>query len=131
MRNNKSPNKSLSGLEQLVMDFLWASGPSTSETVRESLMKKHPMKEGTARTILRRLEAKGYVTHTEEGRTYIYSSAVGKENIAVHTVRQIIDKFWGGSTQAFVAGMVEHEIIAPEELRELSRKLERRKKAGN
>ena len=126
MRNNKS-SKLPSGLEQMVVEFLWANGPSSSEAVREGLMKRHAMKEATARTILRRLEAKGYATHIEEGRTYVYSG-VQPENMAMGTIRQIIDRFWNGSAKALVAGMVEHEVIDPVELRELSKKLDRLKK---
>jgi predicted transcriptional regulator len=114
-------------LEQLVVEFLWANGPSSAEQVREGLMKRHPMKESTVRTILRRLEAKGYASHTEQGRTYIYSAG-RLENVAMRTIRQIIDRFWGGSAPALVAGMVDHEIIDPAELRELSKKLNRPRK---
>ena len=107
------------------MEFLWAHGPSTSEQMREGVRTKHPMKEATARTILRRLEEKGLAMHRLEGRTYIYSAVMPPENVAMRTIRQIIDRFWGGSAQALVAGMVEHEVIDPAELRELSRKLRR------
>jgi BlaI family penicillinase repressor len=124
MRNDKADLKSLSPLERLVVEFLWANGPSTAESVRESLMKRHPMKEATTRTILRRLESKGYATHVQEGRTYIYSAAVAPTKMAMRTIRQLIDKFWGGSAHAFVTGMVENEVIDPAELRDLSKKLE-------
>lgn len=124
MRNSKSPAKAPSALEQLVIEFLWANGPSNAGQVREGLMKRHAMKEATARTILRRLESKGYATHTERGRTYIYS-AVHPESLAMRTIRQVIDRFWGGSAQALVAGMVEHEVMDPGELRALSKKVER------
>ena len=119
MRNTKPP----SGLEQLAIEFLWAHGPSTSEQMREGLRTRHAMKEATARTILRRLEVKGYVTHRLEGRTYIYTAKMQPENAAMRTIRNIIDRFWGGSAQALVAGMVEHEVIDPAELRELSSRL--------
>ena len=127
MRNTKSATVSPSGLEQLVLNFLSANGPSSAEQVREALMKRHPMKESTARTILRRLEDKGYASHTEQGRTYVYS-AVQPEKVAMRTIRQIIERFWGGSARALVAGMVDHEVIDPPELRELSKKLERQRK---
>jgi len=127
MRNTKSATVSPSGLEQLVLNFLSANGPSSAEQVREALMKRHPMKESTARTILRRLEDKGYASHTEQGRTYVYS-AVQPEKVAMRTIRQIIERFWGGSAPALVAGMVDHEVIDPPELRELSKKLERQRK---
>src|SRR6185436_21020952 len=99
MRNTKGSVKPPSALEQLVIDFLWKNGPSSSEAVREGLKKRHVMKEATARTVLRRLEAKGHVTHVEEGRTYIYAP-VQPKSVAMHTIRQIIDRFWGGSAQA-------------------------------
>ncbi|MBI4893595.1 MAG: BlaI/MecI/CopY family transcriptional regulator [Acidobacteria bacterium] len=125
MRNTKQARKRLSELEHLVMEFLWKAGPSSSEQVREGLAKRHAMKDATARTILRRLEEKGYATHREEGRTYIYSGVERAENVAVRAIRQIADRFWGGSVTALVAGLVEQEEIDARELRELASKLER------
>jgi len=127
MRNTHLDQAGPSGLEQLVMEYLLANGPSTAEQVREGLMKRHLMKESTARTILRRLEAKGYASHTEQGRTYIYS-AVRPDKLGIRAIRQIIDKFWGGSARALVAGMVDDEVIDRAELRELSKTIERRRK---
>lgn len=113
MRNSQLQRKPLSQLEHLVMDYLWTNGPATSEQIRQGLESTHAMKDATARTILRRLEEKGYVQHKEEGRTYIYSGAEQAENVAMRAIRQIIDRFWGGSAEALVAGMVEQEVINP------------------
>ena len=52
----KRPRKPLSELEHLVMDVLWKRAQSTAEDVREALAERHPMKDSTARTILKRLE---------------------------------------------------------------------------
>jgi len=60
-----SGRKTLSNLEQLVMDVVWERGEVTAEEVRQTLADRHFMKESTARTILRRLEEKGYVDHRE------------------------------------------------------------------
>ena len=69
------------------MDFLWAGGPASAEQVREGLMARHAMKDATVRTILRRLEEKGYAAHVEDGRTYIYSGVERPENVAMRAVR--------------------------------------------
>src|SRR5262245_45561770 len=106
MRNTKLHHAAPSELEQLVIEYLSANGPSTAEQVREGLRKRHPMKESTTRTVLRRLEAKGYASHKEEGRTYVYS-AVQPDKLGMRAIRQIIDRFWGGSAQALVARMVD------------------------
>ena len=90
-------------------------------------MKRHSMKESTTRTILQRLEAKGYASHTEQGRKYIYS-AIRPDKLGIRALRQIIDRFWGGSARALVAGMVDDEVIERTELRQLSETIERRRK---
>ena len=61
------PKPSLSRLEQLVMDALWQRPTATAEDIREALATRHPMKESTTRTILKRLEEKGYATHRVDG----------------------------------------------------------------
>jgi len=119
--------KRLSALEQLVMDHLWAHGPATSEQVRLALEARHPMKDATVRTILRRLEEKGYATHREEGRAYVYSGLERAESAALRSIRQLIDRFFGGSAEALVTGLVEDEVLDPAELQALARRLEKSK----
>jgi predicted transcriptional regulator len=90
------------------------------------------MKDATVRTILRRLEEKGYATHRVDGRTYIYSGAEQPQNVAVRAVRQIIDRFCSGSVEELLVGMVDDEVIGRRELESLARKIARRKdKKGN
>jgi predicted transcriptional regulator len=86
------------------------------------------MKESTARTVLTRLERKGYLTHRVDGRTYIYSGREGPDKVAAANVRQIVDRLCGGSMERLFVGMVEHEVIEAEELAELARKIARRKR---
>jgi BlaI family penicillinase repressor len=126
-----STRKPLSNLEQLVMDVLWRNGPSTSEAVREALTKRHAMKQSTTRTILVRLEEKGYVTHHVEGRTYVYTAADPPSNVAAKAVRHIIDRFCGGSVERLMVGMVDSEVLTPKELEKLLRKIKQRKAKGD
>ena len=129
MRNKTMDQATPSALEQLVVQYLSANGPSTAEEVREGLMTRHPMKESTTRTVLRRLEAKGYASHRQQGRTYIYT-AVQPDRLGMRAIRRIIDRFWGGSARALVARMVDDEVIDPAELSELSKTINRRRNKG-
>ena len=117
----------LSNLEHLVMDVLWERGSATAEEVRLSLAERHFMKESTARTILKRLEEKGYVRHRVDGRTNIYSVAAAQSSVAANAVRRIIDRLYGGSVEGLLVGMVESEVVDRKELAELARKIARRK----
>ena len=81
--NNTHRPRNLGEVEQSVMDYVWTNGPCTAEACREALAADRPMKESTIRTILRRLEAKGYVSHTLEGRTFIYRAAEARQRSAM------------------------------------------------
>jgi predicted transcriptional regulator len=87
------------------------------------------MKESTIRTVLRRLEEKGYVSHKIEVRTFLFSAAQDRQNVAVRAVKSIIDRFCGGSVEELVIGMVDHAVLDRKQLERLSRKIANRKKS--
>ena len=58
-------------VEQSVMDYIWSHGPCTAESCREALASSRPMKDSTIRTVLRRLEEKGYLAHDIDGNDLI------------------------------------------------------------
>jgi BlaI family penicillinase repressor len=126
--NGERP-KGLGAIEQLVMDYVWAHGPCSAENCREALYNSRPMKESTVRTILRRLEEKGFVAHEVEGRTYIYRAAQARQNVAVRAVKSIIDRFCGGSAEELLVGMVQNSVIRSEQLEKLARRIARQKAA--
>jgi len=105
------------------MDHIWSHGPATAESCREALASTRPMKDSTIRTVLRRLEQKRYVTHEVEGRTFIYKASDRRQNVAVRAVKNIIDRFCGGSAEELVLGMVDNEVIDQKQLERLARKI--------
>ena len=127
MYNTPKPAKGLSTLEQEIMTILWERGSANSEQVREALAPARPLKDSTIRTVLRRLQEKGYVRHRVEGRTYVYSGVEKRRNVAVRAVRQIIDRFCEGSLEELLVGLVENEVVDRAELQQLARKIAQRK----
>ncbi len=121
MLRAKQPLKSLSELEHLVMDVLWKRSASTAEDVREALAQRHPMKDSTARTILTRLEEKGYVKHHVEGRMNVYRVSEPPRNLAVTAVQQIIDRLCGGSVEQLIVENGRSRDLDEQELRHLAR----------
>jgi predicted transcriptional regulator len=115
--------KNLGEVEQLVMDYIWTHGPVTSEACREALAGTRPMKDSTIRTVMRRLEEKGYISHGVEGRTFIYKASDARQNVAVRAVKGIIDRFCGGSAEELVLGMVDNAVLDRKQLERLARKI--------
>jgi BlaI family penicillinase repressor len=119
--------KNLSALEQLIMNFIWLHGPSTAEACREGLADRHPLKDSTVRTLLRRLEAKGYLRHEVDGRTYLDRPVEQPQSVAARAVKQIIDKLCGGSVEELLVGMVDHKVLDRKQLRNLAQKIASKK----
>jgi len=122
-RTRRGRPKGLGDAEQAVMDYVWSQRRVSADQCREALRKAWPMKESTMRTVLSRLEEKGYLTHTTEGRTYIYEAAEGPAMVAARAVRQIIDRLCGGSAEALVVGMVKHDVLSPQQLERLAQRI--------
>jgi BlaI family transcriptional regulator, penicillinase repressor len=128
MNNSKDLKpKNLGEVEQAVMDYVWTHGPCTSEDCREALAATRPMKESTIRTVLRRLEQKGYVAHSLDGRTFVYRAAEARQNVAARAVKNIIDRFCGGSAEQLVIGMVDNKVIDSGQIERIARKIAQRK----
>jgi BlaI family transcriptional regulator, penicillinase repressor len=123
MRGESMPD--LSNLEREVMQLIWASGRLTAELVRERLARR--LKESTVRTVLRRLEEKGYVKHAVEGRTYVYQATHPRGKVAAKAVQRIVDLFCNGSVEEVLVGMVDSAMLDQRQLRILADKVAKAK----
>ncbi len=130
MRNASEPNipPDLGVLERQVMGLVWRNGPCTAEDVRGKL--DRPLRESTVRTVLRRLEEKGFVTHTVETRTYLYRAAEARERVAAKAVKRIVDWFCNGSVEELLTGMVDAAVLDRKELQRLAAKIAKVKGGG-
>jgi BlaI family transcriptional regulator, penicillinase repressor len=120
----------LTPLESDVMRAVWDKGPCPVETVHQVVSRKHDLKETSVRTILRRLEQKGYLKHQEQGRAYVYRAVEPARSLAARAVRQIVDSFCKGSVEELVSGMVEARVLSNEELERLEEYVRERRKGA-
>ena len=118
----------LGDLERQVMQLVWAHGPVTAEAVREQLPRR--LKESTVRTVLRRLEDKGYTRHTVDGRTYVYHATEPRGRVAAKAVQRVVDWFCNGSIEEVLVGMVDMAMLDQKQLRALADKVAKAKAKG-
>ena len=109
----------LTELENLVMHAVWNAAPASVEAVHRVVSQRRNVKEATVRTLLRRLEDKGYLRHEAEGRAYLYRAVEPSRSLAARAVRQIIDRLCQGSVAELVSGMVDTKVLSTSELKEL------------
>ena len=111
----------LGELELEVMQLVWNKGEVTAEQVREELARRP--KESTVRTVLRRLEDKGYVTHSVDGRTFVFRAAQARPQVAARAVKRIIDWFCNGSVDDVLVGMADARMLEPRTLELLAKRI--------
>ena len=111
----------LGELERSVLLIVWRRGSVTADQVREQLAR--PLKESTVRTVLRRLEEKGYLAHSVDDRTFIYRPAQTRERVAGRAAKRIVDWFCEGSVEALLVGMVDSRMLGQAELQRLAERI--------
>jgi BlaI family penicillinase repressor len=115
----------LGDLEREVLHLVWQNGPSTADAVQKALSR--PLKESTVRTVLKRLEEKGHLTHTVDNRTFIYQAADTPRKAAARAVKRIVDRFCNGSVEEVLVGLVDAKILDRRELQRLADKIAKAK----
>ena len=110
------------------MQAVWGKGPCTVEAVHGIVSANRKLKETSVRTLLRRLEKKGYLRHEEDGRAYVYSAAEPARSVAARAVRQIVDRLCRGSLEELVSGMVDANVLTGSELDRLEEFVRKQRK---
>ena len=119
----------LGELERAVLELIWEHDVQTADQVREHLAQHgRPLKDSTIRTVLRRLEEKGYLTHSVESRTFLYRPAASREAVAGRAVQRIVDWLCEGSVETLLAGMVDSAVLDRKELQRLAERIAASKK---
>jgi predicted transcriptional regulator len=116
----------LGELERRVMHLVWTRGPITADAARIALRRR--LKDSTIRTVLRRLEEKGYVSHTVDARTYIYAATEPRGKVAARAVQRIVNWFCDGSVDEVLMGMVENSMLDQRQVQMLADKIAKAKK---
>ena len=108
--------------ERQVMEVVWERGEVTAKEAREALQRE--VARNTVRTLLERMEEKGWVTHREIGRAYLYRAARPREESIGRKVREIVDTVCGGSAESLVAALLDYRGLRPGELQRIRKMLE-------
>ena len=119
------PISDLGDLEREVLQLVWQQGTSTADAIQKALSR--PLKESTVRTVLKRLEEKGHLTHTVDNRTFIYKAAETPGRAAARAVKRIVDRFCGGSVEEVLVGLIDTKVLDRRELQRLADKIAKAK----
>lgn len=113
--------------EEELMQLLWEHGPILISKLVELYPEPKPH-FNTVSTVVRRLEAKGFVDHNEVGGAYQYYAKVEKDFFRSRSFGNFIKNYFGGSYYGAVSALVAEDKISSDELKELLRLVEQKGK---
>jgi predicted transcriptional regulator len=117
----KKRARKLSPANLEIMKVVWEKGQVTINDVMEAIntRRKNKIRRTTVQVQMNRLEDYGWLKHTEEGRTFVYSAVVEKQKTRSEILEDIKNRVFGGSRAELVKCLIEDADVTPEEIDEL------------
>lgn len=109
----------LTEAELRLMKLLWVRGESAVAQLVEAVSDQAPLAYTSVLTTLRILERKGYITHRQEGRAFLYSPCVAEREAGSSEVRHLIQRFFGNSRERLLLSLLDNGDVTPDELKRL------------
>lgn len=110
------------------MDVVYASGEATAADIHERI--PSPPSYSAVRALLRILEEKGFLTHREDGRRYVFLPVESHQKASRSALKRVVETFFSGSLSNAVAALVDQsdEKLSPEELKRIETIIKNAKK---
>ena len=124
MPRRKIPDPPLTALELEIMKILWDTGPANVQTVQAKL-EGGALAYTTVQTMLNVLHRKGRIERQMKERAYVYKPVLTRQTAASQAVREMLERFFGGSADNLVLNLVETRQLSPEKLAELQKMVEK------
>lgn len=128
MAKKRNPQIRLGRVELQIMNVVWEKGEATVHDVKDVLGRGRKPAYSTILTMMRKLEAKGYLEHEVQERTYIYRPAISKKAVRHGMLGDVLDRLFEGSPSLLLNSLVEQDRISQKELRKIRKLIREREK---
>ncbi|MFK9090312.1 BlaI/MecI/CopY family transcriptional regulator [Bacillus salipaludis] len=120
----------ISEAEYEVMKVIWDDEPISTPEVVEKLSNKSDWKPNTIHTMLARLVKKKALHARKDGRVFIYTSLVEKNEYVGQKSKSFLQQFFGGTLNSMIANFIENDQLSNEDISELKEILSKKDKKG-
>lgn len=116
----------ISEAEYEIMKVIWKYAPINTKDIVDIVSASKSWNMRTIHTLISRLEKKGAITHQKDGRLYIYSPVIKKEDYINMESKSFINRFFNGAVNKMVMNFIENDILSSEEIEELKNMLNKK-----
>ena len=122
------PGERISEAEHAVMEALWVKSPQTAVEVCDSVCGARGWSMPTVKTLLSRLVAKGAVATEPDGRRFLYTPLIERDEYVGGESRRLVDRLFGGRAAPLFAQLAEAEALSDDDIAEIERLLREMRK---
>jgi len=119
----------LGDLQLKIMKVLWEKHEASVSDVFEVVGKERDLAYTTIATMLRKMEARGLITHRTDGRTFIYRAAIDSHAVTSNMSEHLLDRFFEGSLADLVSHLLSTREVSRDELVKIEKLIAERKKS--
>ena len=123
----------LSEKQREIMEVVWELGEASVFEVRDELSAHREVARNTVRTMMERLEEKGWLTHRVIGRTYFYSALVPRDVSVGERIVDMVEKACGGNPETLMSALIDYRGLTSKEIGRIQKMLtdaKRQKSSG-
>ena len=117
----------MSPAETEILRLVWELGGATVQEVVDKLPPDRQIAYATVQTLLRRLEQKSYLRHESRGKAHVFMASVQKEEVISRTVKDFLNRLFGGDPIPLVQYLAEHGEITSKDIDGLKKLIEKPK----
>ena len=118
----------ISEAEHAVMEALWEQSPLTAADVCDAVCDQRGWSMPTVKTLLSRLVVKGAVATEPDGRRFLYSPLLARDDYVGGESRRLVDRLFGGKAAPLFAHLAETEALSDDDIAEIERLLKEMRK---
>ncbi len=125
MPESNKPNKApLSRAQREIMEVIWDLGRASVLDVTQAINRHRPIARNTVRTLMERMEEKGWLSHESIGRSYIYAATVPREESLGQRVMDMVDKACGGQPEKLMMALMQYRGLSDDEVARIRKMLD-------
>ena len=117
----------LTNSEWLIMECLWQEAPRTLMQLAKAMEEKTDWAHSTTKTMVSRMEAKGYIRYKEGEKAREYYPILKRQTIALHEAKTVLNRFFDGKIGLLLNTLMNSESLSDHEIEELSAILDKAK----
>jgi len=114
--------------ELRLLQILWRIGEGSIEDILHAADENPVPNYKTVQTLLRIMERKGQVDHSQKGRAFLFRPLIGRSDVHRLSIREMMKNYFTGSRTELLVELLRDERISARELRELEDLIRQRRK---